>query len=695
MRILSNREIDENEKAANLQETDVSQEEKTRTELASYIFTCWTKAKQAKIEVENQILSNMRQVKGEYDPDKLAAIKAVESSEVFMMITDTKCRNAYAWLYDLLFQPGAKPWSIEPTPIPELPADVVEEMYTALTEKIMETAVTQAMSTGMPIDQQKVMGMMQELMDIMTEEAKISMRRVAKEKAQEMEKKIDDQLFEGNFMDQFKECLQDIILHTGIMKGPIIRKVKVKVPKRNKASGKVTYKVEEKIVPQYERRHPLFIYPAPGSKGINDGFLIDRIAMTPKQIQGLIGQPGFNDAEVNAVLAEIGSLKGWLDTQSLDQTISDMTDGGANAIWDSDKIDCIEFHGTAKGEHLQQWGVKKKLVPEKDHWYDIVAWQIGRHVMKAALNTDPLGEKPFSKCSFEEKNDSFWGVGLPQVICDIQQVCNACARAIVNNVAIGSGPQVERNIDRIPAGDLPNKKLRPWKVWDVTETQMSTAPALKFYAPPMVVERLTATYTSFARLADEHSGIPAYAHGDSRVGGAGNTASGLSMLITSAARGIKLLIGEIDNNIIAPTIKRQYDYNVMQGENYDLVCDYTVVAKGSAALLVKEQLATRRLEALQLTNNPIDLQLVGPDARRGMLRDVLNDLGIDVDKYIPEEKLSTLMQSMMPAQPQGPAQPGMITQGPGTPPSPGLRTTDQAGAPAQGVDTTKPMGMNG
>jgi hypothetical protein len=243
---------------------------------------------------------------------------------------------------------------------------------------------------------------------------------------------------------------------------------------------------------------------------------------------------------------------------------------------------------------------------------------------------------------------------------------------------------------------------------------MSSAPALKFYAPPMVVERLTATYTAFARLADEHSGIPAYAHGDTRVSGAGNTASGLSMLITSAARGIKLLMAEIDSNIIAPTIKRQYDYNVLQGENYDMICDYTVVAKGSAALLVKEQLATRRLEALQLTNNPVDLQIVGAEGRRGMLRDVLKDLGIDVDKYIPDEKLTSLMQSMIPAQPPlgaaGPAPPQMLTQGPlgqppqnpliqqkvqgGTAPPPGLRTLDQSGAPSQGVDVAKPTGAN-
>ena len=89
--------------------------------LAAYIRKCWESAKRAKIPIERQILKNMRQRKGEYETEKLAAIKAMKSSEVFMKVTGVKCRHAKDWVIDILFQPGTKPFDIEPTPYPEVP----------------------------------------------------------------------------------------------------------------------------------------------------------------------------------------------------------------------------------------------------------------------------------------------------------------------------------------------------------------------------------------------------------------------------------------------------------------------------------------------------------------------------------------------------------------------------------------------
>ena len=79
------------------------------TALAAHIRTCWEAAKRAKNQVQQQILKNMRQKQGIYDPEKLAAIKAMKSCEVFMKITDVKCPHAKHWIQDILFQPGTTP----------------------------------------------------------------------------------------------------------------------------------------------------------------------------------------------------------------------------------------------------------------------------------------------------------------------------------------------------------------------------------------------------------------------------------------------------------------------------------------------------------------------------------------------------------------------------------------------------------
>ena len=123
LRVLNNQQLSEIEQ----KETEVKAAIQTEannpviSSLSAYIRTCWESAKKAKLNIERDILKNMRQRKGEYEPQKLAAIRAMKSSEVFMKVTGVKCRHAKDWIMDILFQPGTKPFDIEPTPLPEVP----------------------------------------------------------------------------------------------------------------------------------------------------------------------------------------------------------------------------------------------------------------------------------------------------------------------------------------------------------------------------------------------------------------------------------------------------------------------------------------------------------------------------------------------------------------------------------------------
>src|SRR5512139_4066808 len=115
LRVLNNEQISrieqkEAETAAAIQEVQTQVDNPVVTSLAAHIRKCWEEAKRAKMTVEQQILKNMRQKKGHYEPDKLAAIKAMKSSEVFIKVTDVKCRHAKDWIKDILFQPGTMPW---------------------------------------------------------------------------------------------------------------------------------------------------------------------------------------------------------------------------------------------------------------------------------------------------------------------------------------------------------------------------------------------------------------------------------------------------------------------------------------------------------------------------------------------------------------------------------------------------------
>lgn len=683
MRVIGNKQLEE----MDAEEANLAEEAKiNETSISAYIMDCWTKAKNFKEQgAELQILANMRQIDGRYEDDKLAAIKKVGGSEVFMMITDAKCKNARDWTNEILFQTGNKPFGVTPSPIPELPEFVREEIAERALRSVIESVAMQAPQILQ--DTQALQQIMEQAMPQIEEEVKVGVMTEAKKISEQLEKEIDDKLTEGSWYEAMREVVKNVVMHTGILKGPVLKKRKLqKVVTTN--DGRMSTQVVEDIIPTYESRHPLYIYPAPGSTDVNDGYMFDRIKVTPMKLQELIGVPGYDKEELLAVISESsdGKLRNWLNLQ-VDQDISALNEEISTVAYDSDKIDCLEFWGYVYGEKIIEWGLTKngEEVIDPNLYYNVCAYLINDHVIKVNTNTDPLGRKPFYRASFEEREGSFWGKGLPEIITDCQQTCNAAARAIVNNAGMGSGPQVERNIDRIPAAAREDNALIPWKVWDVTDSMMvNNSPAIKFYQPPMVVERLMGVYTSFSKIADEHSGVPAFAHGDPQVGGAGNTASGLSMLMSSSARGIKALVGTIDRNVTAPSVLRQYHMLIEQGNAFGLICDYNVVTLGSTAAVQKEQLAARRMEFMQNTANPIDMQIIGLDGRKYMLEETAQSLQFDMNRLFPPQA--------PPMPPPGEGNPN--AGGAGEPATKG-RELDAAGNPVSGTDNRTTGGRGG
>ncbi len=653
--------------------------------LVAYLDSCWEEAKSAKENhAEPQVLSNMRQIDGEYDAAKIAAIKEIGGSEVFMMITDAKCKNAANWVDELLFQPNQKPWDISPTPVPELPEYALEEFYSQAVPEIISSLEMEAQATGVKPNIEMVRERLNQIMPQIKEMAPNFIFEQAKKLAEKVSQEVDDKLTEGGWYSALKQCIPNIVMHTGFITGPIPKKrpsIKIK-PLPN---GKLVSHIVNDVIPTWESRHPLNIYPAPDATNLNDGYLFDRIKLTPIALQELISVPSYDEDEIRAVLeeAEGGKLYEWL---SVDQEKSDVDDTPSPLSYDSEKIDCLKFMGAVKGKAIKEWGKDKgpddKKIDE-DFYYNIIAYKISSHVISVQYNKDPLGRKPYYKTSFEEVDGSFWGKGLPQVIKDVQSVCNAMARAIVNNAGIGSGPQVERNTDRIPAAARSDNKLIPWKVWDVTGDAMaSPAPALKFYQPPMVVERLMSVYTAFSKIADEHSGVPAFAHGDPNVGGAGSTASGLSMLMGSAARGIKAIIKSIDEYIIKPSVERQYSWMIDRADYYGMVCDYQIVSGGTLAALAREQMAARRIEFMNSTANPVDAQIMGMEGRKYVINETAKSVNMDLSRIMPKQSSQQPAPLQLPA--PGPGGGGQPNFGPT---GENARTLDLAGAPVVGQDT--------
>ena len=575
----------------------------------------------------------VRQRNGEYDPDVLASIKQQSGSEIFIQLTSVKCRAATSWLRDTLLGSGAdKPWAIGATPVPELPEDIKQTLQAELAQEIM--AFQQ--STGQEPDEaelaQIAQGMKDEMIELLKEEAET---RVAR-----MEMKMEDQLLEGGWYKAFNQFIDDIVTFPfAVMKGPIKRRRKV----MKFVDGQI--QAVDVIRNEWERVDPFNLYWAPWAWDINDGFVIERHRMTVTDLQSLIGVSGYNDDAIRTVLADFGSgnLREWLWTDSEKADVEDKIDSEARDT--NDLVDAIQLWDSVSGKDLIEWGLSEQEIPDPMLSYNCEVWLIGNTVIRAVLNYDPLGRKPYYLTSYEGKAGSVAGKGVADLCRDSQKMVNATARAMANNMGISSGPQVGVNVSRLPAGeDITD--IHPWKIWQFQSSDYNDgSPPLQFFQPNSNANELMAVFEKFSARADEDTMIPKYMTGG-HTAGASRTSSGLSMLISNAGKGIKQVISNIDRNIIVPAIERLYHDNLRYSDDPDLIGDVNVNARGASSLVVKEAEAIRRNEFLQLVlNSPMAQQIVGTDGTAELLRDAAQHLNQNPDRIVPDRnKLSQIEQ---------------------------------------------------
>ena len=636
LNVVSNSELRKREKEMVDKELAARQNNSVVLGLSAHLRGCWDAARQAKKPIENIMLRGLRQRNGEYEADKLAQIHSQGGSDIYMQITEVKCRAAESWLRDILLDTGTPPWDLSPTPIPDLSPEQTEELQVAFAAVVTRIVENEGRA---PTPDEMV-----ELKEMVAQDYRFKLLEAADNRAGKMKTKISDQFAQGGWADSFNEFITDLVTYPcAFIKGPVVRRQR-KLGWAQGPDGKTIVEATEVIAPEFERVDPFRIYPEPGISNINEGYIFEHHPLSRTELSDLIGVPGYDDDAIRKVL-DIGNGSSWINEDV--ELIKDEEERKFHSFnKPTETFDALEFWGKVTGKMLIEWGLDEEEIDDEFREYDANVWMVGNYVIKAILNYDPLGEKPYAKTSFIKRPGAFWGSGIPEIIEDIQGVCNAAARALVNNMGISSGPQVEVNLERIP----PNEditQMHPWKIWQVTNDPLgSSAPAVRFTQPDDNANTLLGVYDKFSKLADDHSGIPSYVYGDLNVQGAGRTSSGLSMLMGAAGKGIRQVVMHIDSDVIKPIVHRQFVYNMRYDEDETIKGDVEIMPKGSINLAVKETVNIRRLEFLNATANQIDMEIVGKDGRAAILREVAKGLQMPVDDIIPSREKEGYMNRM-------------------------------------------------
>lgn len=616
------------------------EQQRTLDGLSAHINKLWGDAKMARSNIELDILRDMRQREEEYEPDVKAKLATMGGSDLYDNITDKICAGGEAWLKDLLlFQPSERPYDVTPTELPTLPADAMVEVAKAA----HDDAAAWIASQGGLVDPAQIdayaKAMRTALLKVIKDEAK--------ERARKMMAKINDIIDESRFNSALSTFLTDFTTHrAGAMELTI---QKVKEPDFRQVDGITIAETRETEKPIVEWFSLFDLYPSNDATSTQNGYLFRRFWPSRTDIQGMKGMDkdsGYNDAAIDE------ALKYWKPGAGSNTAQTDgeraRLEGKQNTLNPhGDSTEALKFWGRVQGKLINEWrrsgsmdeqeGVADPSSEFKDDYeYEVMGIVIGGKCIKAKLNPDPMGRRWVYVSSWRKTPGAFFGKGIARLVRKCQIMCNTLCRAIANNVGFAGLPIMGVDVSKLPEG-MSVSKLYPGQVIQFANRDGQTGKILEFWQAQLLAGPLDALLQQEYRRAEDAAGVPPYQYGSEQAAGAGRTASGLSMLMQSSSRGIKMAIGNIDEDVIKPMIRDIWVYVMLFDPDEDCKGDVNVVARGALGNFVKEQVTLRRLDLMNATNNPMDAQIKGVLGRAKELREAYKSVNVDPDGIIPED----------------------------------------------------------
>lgn len=311
LRVISPAELDQRTIEENARLRGPAQQ--TPDDLGHYIRTRWDAMRNHRNSNRNplneRLLRAQRMFEGQYDPSKLAEIRKFGGSEVYSRIVAVKCRGATSLLRDV-YLGAERPWSIDPQPDPPVPPEIMSSIAQLIASEAGE-AHAQVGQPPQPID-------VHARFVAMVRQAQQAAKRTADLQAEAASNKVEDILEAGNFYDALAEFLVDLALFPfAVLKGPVVRMV-----------SKLTWinrQPQMDMVPQlfWERVDPFNLYWDPGATSVENSELIERKKLSRKDLNDVLGLPGYNDAAVRAALEDYShGLRDWMDAPDTEMALN-------------------------------------------------------------------------------------------------------------------------------------------------------------------------------------------------------------------------------------------------------------------------------------------------------------------------------------------------------------------------------------
>ncbi len=500
-------------------------------------------------------------------------------STVYIGLTRQKTNAAEARISDILLPTDDRNWGIKPTPKPKLMA------------MSRDTQMAGDKETGQPLMHPET-GQPLAMRDI----ARAAMQ-TAREKSDAMQLEIEDQLVECDYNGELRKVIHNAArLGTGVIKGPIVtnRTRKAWQPYKD-MEGNTIHQLDivTEVTPASFSIDPRNVWADPGcGESIHNGKgIYEREQMTSRQVRDLAKQPGYMKEQIRKVLEE-GPKKS--------VTFQELKDDDQRDIA-RDVYEMWSYWGEVDHDDLEAAGIK---LGEKDELRAVSACvvMINSTIVKAYLNPLEGGELPYDFYVWERVADSVWGYGIPYLMRAQQKVLNAAWRQMMDNAGVSSGPQIIVKAGAIQPADK-QWQISARKIWFATDEVDDVRKAFTAVEFNSHQVELSGIIKMAMELADMETGVPVIMQGEK--GAAPDTVGGMQMLMNSANVVLRRLVKQFDDMVTRPHIRRYYDYNMMYNEDEEIKGDFSIDARGSSALLIRDIQNQAFLNLLAAGANPV------------------------------------------------------------------------------------------
>lgn len=594
-------EVNEEEEAREKLEIEGEPEKLTYGAMLKSRWQSWKDIRQPQ---EEQWLMNLRQFYSQYEPEIDAGIKPGRS-KTYVGITRMKVMAAYSRLVDVYFPAtGKKHWEIAPTPEPTLAQTQVNEVQ------------GQEIDAGIPDAPQVPLTKSPEV-----------------EAAEKMTLRINDQLVESSYdLLLLESLLEQVILGTGCLKAASIKIEKDFGWINTNAGWMFQPKERASIKPLIEGPSIFDVYPDPNAADMESSIgCFERHVYNKHEFRKLKKLGGFDEDQIDLHLRQFPNGDHYDEPHEIERKKL----AHQSQIEETHtRYDLFEYWGYVDGSDLYDMGVD---IPEEDWDEEYLAnvWIAGSDVIKCVLDQSVDDGLPFFLFPYEKVSKKIFGRGLPEICADSQEILNASARRLLDDIAI-TGPQIEVNVDDLdPAGLKTIDEIYPYKVHPRTGGDSQT-PLLRIHSMETVSRELIEVINIFRAFIDEETNLPTAGTSGIGDGGGHETAQGTQLLQNAANIVQRSVVSNIDRYAIDPFFTKMYMFYMQWSDDETIKGDQKVDAKGSSTLLKAEVMTTQLINMLNITNNPADMQLTKRD---NMLRMVAENQGLNEDDVVktPEE----------------------------------------------------------